>query len=74
MGETPKDRHIIFKVECLGVIEKEVSGEILREPRSTADLEPHEFATYLTKIEAVANWLEIKLPMPDDYNYAMMRE
>ncbi len=43
-------------------------------PKSTTKLKTKDMAEYLTKIEVLANANEIILPMPQDLNYAMMRE
>ncbi len=43
-------------------------------PISTTTLKVKEMAEYLTKIEVLANANDIKLPIPFDYEFSMMRE
>lgn len=70
-GDDVEELHKKLKVRWLGTKTELVEGVMLRFPKSTADLEPWEFSKHLTKIEALARWLELTLPKPDDYNYIM---
>lgn len=73
-GYTPDELHEQFKVRLLGVEEKTVEGELLRQPKSTAKLNVQEFGEYLNKIEMVAMEMGLTLPYPDDFKYAMGQE
>lgn len=73
-GYTPDELHENFKVQFLGTVEKVVEGVTLVYPKSTTGLSTKEFAEYLGKIELVAAQLDIKLPYPDDINYAIKEE
>ena len=75
MGQSKEETHRDLKVEYLGVIEsKTKSGQLLIEPISTTTLHVKEMAEYLTCVEVLANENGILLPVPDDYNFALMRD
>lgn len=74
IGEEPENLHEQLKVRFLGVERKVVDGQALIQPRSTTTLDTKEMSQHLLKIEALANDLEIVLPRPDDYLYAIYGE
>ena len=43
-------------------------------PKSTTKLNVKQMVEYLTKIELLAQDNDIKLPIPDDYKFCLMRE
>ncbi len=49
-------------------------GVVRSRPLSTTTLKVKGMVEYLTKIEVLANSNDIKLPIPDDYKYSMMRD
>ena len=49
-------------------------GVVRFRPISTTTLKVKEFAEFLTKIEVLANNNDVILPMPHDFQFAMMRE
>jgi hypothetical protein len=49
-------------------------GVVRVRPLSTTSLKVKEFATFLTKIEVLADNHNIILPIPHDYSLAMMRD
>ncbi|TBG37133.1 hypothetical protein ELG78_09140 [Rhizobium leguminosarum] len=71
LGCEPDDVHDQMKVRVLGVERKIVAGQALILPRSTTDLDTTAMARFMEAIEALAAELEVKLPIPDDYRYAM---
>jgi hypothetical protein len=70
-GHTEKELHEEFKVRFLGVEERIVYDQRLIMPKSSADLKVEEFTRFLEGVEMVAERMGIKLPIPDDYRYAM---
>lgn len=74
-GYTLAQMHDEFKYTFIG---KETyttrKGEVRSRPLSTTTLTVKEFAEFLNEIEQAACSLEIKLPIPDDYLFCMMRE
>ena len=50
---------------------KQIMGQTVAIPHSTTKLTTKDFSDYLNKIEAVAQNMGIRLPIPDDYKYAM---
>lgn len=66
-GYTPNQMHEELKVKFLGVDEKVVAGQLIREIRSTTRLNTKEFTDYLREIEALALDYGVILPSPDDY-------
>lgn len=78
-GQIAEDLHEEMKVRVLGVEEKEVLGPYgkmvkLIVPKSSTKLSTQEMTDFLRAIEALAAELEIILPRPDDYKFAMMYE
>lgn len=79
LGYSSDDLHELFKQRFLGLEEKVVNvsrnGIVLRDlmvrPKSTVNLSVGEFSDYLRKIEALAISMNIALPYPDDFKYAM---
>lgn len=71
-GYEPEELHEILKVRFLGIESKMVDGQVLIVPKSTTALDVKGMSAHLMKIEALAVSLEINLPKPDDYRYAMM--
>ena len=73
-GYDKDDMHDEFKYAFLGE-ESYVNrrGVERVKPKSTTKLTTKEMAEYLTKIEILAHKEEIKLPIPDDYAFALMR-
>ena len=72
-GETEAEAHLRFKVELIGTEKIEVGGVLLHMPLSTSTLDIVAFSQFLNKIEAIGNFLKLNMPIPDDYNFAMMR-
>jgi len=70
-GNTPEELHEALKVRFLGFEVKHILGREVVIGNSTKELTTKEFTEYLNKVEALAQALEIKLPIPDDYGYAM---
>lgn len=70
-GYEDDELHETFKAKFLGTEERLVFGERVMVPKSTAKLTTQEFTLYLDKIEMLARELDISLPHPDDYHYAM---
>ena len=63
MGEKDKDYlHKEFKVKFLGVEKSMCGGELLIEPKSSANLTTEEFSVFLDKVEALAMTMGIILP------------
>ena len=72
MGEDKDDLHEKFKASFLGVKEvTDFNGNTYVVPKSTANLGVRKFAEYLNKIELTAAKLELVLPIPEDYRFAM---
>lgn len=71
-GYEKEELHETFKIRMLGYQAKLIFGEPVQLVRSTSKLTTQEFAEYLTKIELLAAEMSIKLPIPDDYHYALM--
>jgi hypothetical protein len=70
-GNTPEELHEAMKVRVLGVERKVVAGQELIMPKSSTKLTTAEMTSFLEAIEALARQLNIILPRPDDYMYAM---
>ena len=74
-GYTLDEMHDEFKYAFIGSYTYTNRKGVLREkPLSTTSLSVPDFVIFLNKIEVVANRLEITLPIPHDYRFAMMRE
>lgn len=73
-GYTKEAMHKELKVKFLGVTEEMIAGELIREPKSTTELNTKEFTDYLREIEILAGEYGVVLPRPDDMAYAMGRE
>ena len=71
-GETEEELHKKLKVRFIGVVESECEGVTLTEPISTTTLDTVAFSQFLNKIEGLGHFLNINLPIPDDYKFAMM--
>lgn len=73
-GETKEEMHETIAAHFLGVTERITRhGHKIVKPISTTTLSTKEFTLYLEKIEALAHRENIKLLMPDDYRFAMMK-
>ena len=72
IGMTSDDLHEMLKVRWLGTYTKNVEGIDLIYPNSTKKLSTKEMADYLEKLENLGISLEVVLPIPDDYKFAMM--
>ena len=70
-GYTPEELHEELKVKFLGVEEKTVAGELIRQPISTTGLSTKEMADYLNKVEILARNQGVVLRYPDDYALAL---
>lgn len=70
-GYDAEELHELFKARFLGVEAREVMGQQVFITKSTAKLTTQQFAEYMNKIEAVAAEMGVRLPIPDDYAYAM---
>ena len=71
-GYTPEELHEELKVKFLGIEEKMIAGELIRQPISTTGLSTKEMADYLNKVEILARNQGVVLRYPDDYRFAMM--
>ena len=71
-GYTPEELHEELKVKFLGVEEKTIGGELIRQPKSTTGLSTKEMADFLNKIEILARNQGVALEYPDDYKFALM--
>ncbi len=74
IGETSEDLHEMLKQRFLGIVQKKIMGEECTISRSTTKLNTTEFRSYLELIEDIASKLQVRLPRPDDYNFAMYGE
>lgn len=73
-GYTDEEMHEEFKYAFIGeTVYVNRKGIQRTRPISTTTLSTKQMAEYLTKIEVLANKEEIKLPIPDDYLFSMMR-
>lgn len=74
-GYTEEEMHDELKYAFLGETTYINRKGIERvKPISTTTLKTKGMADYLTKVEVLANKEEIKLPIPDDYKFAMMHD
>lgn len=84
VGMKPEEIHECMKARVLGVEEytlprfflgkdQGVPRKLLR-PKSSTALNTKEMSEFMNAIEVLARSLDIVLPYPDDYNYAMGRE
>ncbi len=73
-GDDPDDVHIIMKKRLLGTIRRPVMGVLEEMPNSTKKLTTEEFSSYLERLEQLCNLLQIVLPKPDDFRYAIYGE
>lgn len=71
IGYEPEELHETFKARFLGVEERMIFGAPAFIPRSTAKLNANEFTTYLEMIEQFSLAMNIRLPHPEEYHYAM---
>lgn len=71
-GYEDEELHEALKSRLLGTEGRNVFGESVLVTKSTRKLTTAEFADYLGKIEILADELQIRLPKPDDYRFAMM--
>lgn len=67
IGETPDSLHEQVKVRFLGVEEKEVWGQKLIQPKSTASLNKRDFGELIDKVYALGSFYNIALPTPAHY-------
>lgn len=74
IGETPEHLHEAMKARILGFEQKTILGKELTIPKSTTKLNSKEMTHFLEAVEALAKSLNINLPVPDDYRYAMYGE
>ncbi len=73
-GHTPEELHEQMKVSVLGVDRRVVHGQALIIPKSTTGLSTKDMSEFMRAIEELARELQVRLPIPDDYKYAMGRE
>lgn len=73
LGYSKEEMHDVFKVKFLEpkIIQDPSTGDTMKVPGSTKRLNTKEFTEHLEKIEAFAQMMDIRLPKPDDYMYAM---
>ena len=67
-GYTPEELHELFKGEFIGYEFYKYNGFSYLKPKTSTTLTVKGMAIFLEKVMAVANFLELRLPMPDDYN------
>ena len=72
VGVSPEEMHERCKVNFLGISERVVCNELIREPISSTSLDTKQMRDFLEKVEKLGEWHNIKMPHPDDYAYAMM--
>lgn len=73
-GYDAEELHELFKARFLGVEARDVMWQQVFITKSTTKLTTQQFAEYLNKIEAVAAEMGVRLPIPDDYAYAMNQD
>lgn len=71
VGETAENIHEAFKQKLLGTVRRRIFDNEINISRSTATLSTEEFTEYLERIEQAAEILQIRLPHPDDYYFAI---
>lgn len=71
IGTTPEELHEEMKVRVLGVEQKVILGKEIIQPKSTTKLDVQGMTNFLEAVEALARELNVVLPIPDDYGYAM---
>lgn len=74
IGYEAEDLHETFKARLLGTEEKLVFGQSTLIAKSTTKLTTEEFTHYLEKIEQLALTMGMRLPHPQEYQYAMGTE
>lgn len=74
-GDSKEMQHLNFASTLLGFDEvpgmRQGEEVVFIRPRHTSTLTTQEFTDYLRKIEMTAAKMGWRLPVPDDYNYAM---
>lgn len=71
IGHSDDEMHELFRGRFLGYEEKTIMGQVVRITKSSRKLTVQDFASYLVQIEMVADSMNIRLPRPDDYAYAI---
>ncbi len=66
-GYTDEELHEIFKAEFIGYDIFYFQGMPFIKPKSTTKLTVKGMSAFLNRVDCVAQFLEIKLPYPDDY-------
>ncbi len=66
-----EDIHEEMKVRVLGVERRTVLGQPLIIPKSTTDLDVEGMSRFMEAIQALAADMDVVLPLPDDFHYAM---
>lgn len=74
LGIGEKELHEQLKIKILGVEKKQVLGQTLILPKSSADLTPREMADFLDAVDQFAKELDINLPYPDDLKFIMDKD
>jgi hypothetical protein len=67
-GYTPEELHEIFKAACIGYDVFTFNGEQFIKPKSSTRLTVKGMMKMLEKIMLVGSFLEVSLPIPDQYN------
>ena len=70
-GYDDMELHLLFRETFLGYEVVSVRGENVMALRSTTELTVRQMTDYLNLVSRVAIFLDIILPYPDDYGYAM---
>lgn len=70
-GYDDMELHLHFRETFLGYEVVNVRGENVMALRSTTELTVRQMTDYLNLVSRVAVFLDIVLPYPDDYGYAM---
>lgn len=70
-GYDDMELHLMFRERFLGYEVVSVRGENVMALRSTTELTVRQMTDYLNLVSKVAVFLDIVLPYPDDYRYAM---
>ncbi len=66
-GYTEDELHEVFKAEFLGYDVFYYQGMPCIKPKSTTKLTTKGMSGFLNRIDCIAQFLEVKLPYPDDY-------
>jgi len=72
-GYTEEELHELFKAACIGYDVFTFNGEKFLKPKTSTRLTVKGMTKMLEKVILVANFLQVGLPIPDDYEFNMSR-